>query len=105
MQVTAPSISILLVDDNLRLGKPLSARLAEEGMTWSGQLARVDFLRVHVQAECPEVNIVLLDLDMPGKDPLQELVELTHDFPSVRTVIFSGYYSKELVDAAIRAGA
>ena len=105
MTISAPAISVLLVDDNLGLGKPLSARLEEEGMLWRGQLARVDFLRVHVSAECPEVNIVLLDLDMPGKDPLQELVEFSSACPSVSTIIFSGYYTKELVEAAVRSGA
>jgi DNA-binding NarL/FixJ family response regulator len=102
---STPTISVLLVDDNFDLAKTLSGRLTQEGFHWRGHLGRADFLRVHVEAACPDVRVVLLDLDMPGKDPLTVVAELTAHCPSVRTIIFTAYYTKELVQAALRAGA
>lgn len=104
MMVAAP-VSLLLVDDNAHLATALAKRLVEEGISWRGHLMRVDFLRVHVQAECPDLDIVLLDLDMPGKDPLAELPAFSARCPTVRTIIFTAYCTKELVETAMRAGA
>jgi DNA-binding NarL/FixJ family response regulator len=103
--MSAPTISILCVDDNAELAKALGDRLGGEGFAWRGHLLRADFLRLHVQTQCPDVNVVLLDLDMPGKDPLLELKELTKEFPEVRSIVFSGYCTPELLEGAVRAGA
>jgi DNA-binding NarL/FixJ family response regulator len=103
--MTAPPVSILCVDDNAELAQALGEKLGGEGFRWRGHLMRADFLRLHVQTQCPDVNIVLLDLDMPGKDPLLELTELTKEFPEVRALVFSGYCTPDLVEGAVRAGA
>jgi DNA-binding NarL/FixJ family response regulator len=105
MMTIAPPISVLFVDDNIQLGNALSNKLADEGFRWRGHLTRADFLRLYVQTQCPDLDVVLLDLDMPGKDPLTELADFTKQCPDVRTAIFSGHCTRELVEGAVRAGA
>lgn len=99
------AISILMVDDNQELCRALAVYLPQAGFEWRGYLTRADFLTVHLQVECPDVDIVLLDFDMPGRDVLALLPELAKHCPSVRAIIYSGHCTKELVEAAIAAGA
>jgi DNA-binding NarL/FixJ family response regulator len=49
--------------------------------------------------------VVLLDLDMPGPNPIEVLRELTVQSPDVRVIVLSGHVRRELIDRAIEAGA
>ncbi len=51
------------------------------------------------------LNIVLLDIQLPGKDGLQGLQELRLEFPNLCVVMFSGLDDRELVFEALRLGA
>ena len=98
-------ISVLYVDDNEDLAKAMHRKLAESGFHWRGHLARADELVSFVERQCPDLHVLVLDLDMPGRDPFAALAEITHRCPSLRAVVFSGYVRKELVDQAVEAGA
>jgi DNA-binding NarL/FixJ family response regulator len=52
-----------------------------------------------------EPDVLVLDLDMPGKSPLQALREINRSGSPTRTIIFSGYLRKELIDEVMEAGA
>jgi len=97
-------IDVLCVDDNEQVAWALRRKLGfTEGFKWKGWLPSADDLINKAKEESP--NMVLLDLDMPGKDPLSALSELTDTCPDVRVVVFSGHVSAELINKAIESGA
>ncbi|HEY8097803.1 MAG TPA: response regulator transcription factor [Methylobacter sp.] len=51
------------------------------------------------------LNLVLLDIQLPGKDGLAGLAELRSEFPSLCVTMFSGLDDRELVFEALRLGA
>ncbi|TAN67498.1 MAG: response regulator transcription factor [Methylobacter sp.] len=51
------------------------------------------------------LNLVLLDIQLPGKDGLAGLTELRSEFPNLCVAMFSGLDDRELVFEALRLGA
>jgi two-component system nitrate/nitrite response regulator NarL len=51
------------------------------------------------------LNLVLLDIQLPGKDGLTGLAELRLEFPNLCVTMFSGLDDRELVFEALRLGA
>ncbi|WP_446811599.1 response regulator [Methylomonas sp. 2BW1-5-20] len=51
------------------------------------------------------LNLVMLDVQLPGKDGLTGLTELKAAFPDLCVVMFSGLEERELVFRALRLGA
>jgi len=51
------------------------------------------------------LNLVLLDIQLPGKDGLSGLAELRLEFPNLCVAMFSGLDDRELVFEALRLGA
>jgi two-component system response regulator DesR len=105
LTLTNSRISVLYVDDNEDLAKALCPKLSEAGFWWRGHLPRADDLTSYIARECPDLHVLVLDLDMPGRDPFEALAEIVVRCPDLRVVVFSGYVRKELVDRAIEAGA
>jgi DNA-binding NarL/FixJ family response regulator len=58
-----------------------------------------------VAASTPKLELVLLDLMMPGMDGLKGLDQLKALLPNVPVVIVSGFSSREHVVAAVQSGA
>lgn len=56
-------------------------------------------------AELEEVDLVLLDLNIPDTSRLSGLEQLRDDFPSIPVVMVSGVYDKKTVRDALAAGA
>lgn len=97
-------ISVLCVDDNPMIADALSARLAlEPDMVLAGCLSDATLLIETVDRMAPD--LVLLDVDMPGRDPFDVVGELATRAPALRVVMFSGHLRGELVDRAVEAGA
>ncbi|MGZ4992045.1 MAG: LuxR C-terminal-related transcriptional regulator [Methylobacter sp.] len=51
------------------------------------------------------LNLVLLDIQLPGKDGLAGVAELRKEFPNLCVAMFSGLDDRELVFEALRLGA
>jgi DNA-binding NarL/FixJ family response regulator len=97
-------VTVLSVEDNLEVAEAIRARLARvEGFSWIGSLASADELVAH--AGCDRPSIVLLDIDMPGRDPFDALAELSARCPDVRTIVFTGHVRRDLIDRALDSGA
>ena len=99
-----PVLNILLVDDHF---------CAREGVT---HLLRQMFPAIEVfEAENTEegleiarttpLNLVLLDVQLPGKDGREGLSELKREFPCLCVVMFSGLDDRELVFQSLQLGA
>ena len=97
-------IGIVCVDDNTAVGEAVRCRIElEPDLRWLAHFYSADELAEH--APRLEPDVVLLDLDMPGKDALEALQELIDACPRTKTIVLSGYVSEDYIDRAIDAGA
>lgn len=95
---------VLCVDDNPLVGEALGITLRQErGMKWLGQRLTADNLRKAIEDLQPDV--ILLDLDMPGRDPFDALLEVSDEFPDIRVIVLTGHVRREYVDRAFECGA
>ena len=94
---------VLCVDDSPDIAA-LCQRLVEveADMECAGVLESADALVETVLAQ--RVDVVLLDLTMPGKDPLMAVREVAVAAPKCRVLAFSGYDDAVRVDAFVEAG-
>ena len=93
---------ILLVDDEKDLIEMLSLRLQETGekvkSAYSGQ-------------ECLEtldknnIDVVILDIKMPGMDGIETLKEIRKRFPLVEVIMLTGHGSTETAVEGMKLGA
>lgn len=97
-------IRVIAVDDNPAVTDAVLGKLElEPGFECVGCLDSADDLVELSLALQPDV--VLLDLEMPGKNALEALREVCVAVPSVRVVILSSYSEQHLVDKAVEHGA
>ena len=105
--MTEQVIRVLCVDDNPLVADGVRIRLQLERdghrFEWAGHLQNADELVATVRRTLP--HVVLLDIDMPGKDAMAALSELAEAAPEVRTIILSGYSREDYLDRAVEAGA
>ena len=97
-------VKVLCVDDNPDLGRLYRTVIdAQPGMKCVGCLDSADGLIGEVERTQPDV--VLIDLTMPGRDPLDAIRELAAAHPQTRAIVFSGIDDAATVDRAVEAGA
>ncbi|HYE03349.1 MAG TPA: response regulator transcription factor [Phycisphaerales bacterium] len=97
-------IKVLLVDDNRLLGMALQMKLsAEPDLRCVGRLESADHLVEEVLIKQPDV--ILLDIEMPGRDSFAALAEVTRRRPASRAVMLTAHIREAFIDAAIVAGA
>ena len=96
-------IHFLLVDDEQPLIKAIAKRLRQRQYTadcvYSGQAA-LDFLEEH-----EEVDVVVLDVKMPGLDGIATLEAIKKKHPLVEVVMLTGHATVPSAVDAIKAGA
>jgi CheY-like chemotaxis protein len=103
-EADATGVGVLCVDDNVQVAEALQVSLfLAGGFIWKGWLPSADGLVETVERERPD--ILILDVDMPGRHPFDALRELVERCPDVRTVMFSGHVRRELIEQAFDAGA
>lgn len=97
-------IKIVCVDDNSAVTAALESLLSSErGFDWKGALPSADGLIDYCVSDQPD--LVLLDMDMPGRNPLDAMVELVAACPGTRGLMFSGHVGRELIERSLNAGA
>jgi DNA-binding NarL/FixJ family response regulator len=97
-------VKVLCVDDNADLGRLYRIVIdGQPGMRCVGCLDAADGLIEEVERSRPDV--LLIDLTMPGKDPLAAIRELSVSHPETRAIVFSGLDDPATVDRAVEAGA
>jgi DNA-binding NarL/FixJ family response regulator len=101
---SARPIRILCVDDNPEIIEAIRLRLASQpGYAWAGSLASADRLLEVARVRRPD--IILLDVDMPGRDPFETVLELAVHDSELRVIMLSGHVRRDLINRAIGAGA
>ncbi|MFO0874925.1 MAG: response regulator transcription factor [Phycisphaerales bacterium] len=101
---TGTRITLLVVDDNADLAMAVHMSFEEHPTIESiGWIDASDLIVETVLAQRPDV--MLLDLTMPGVDPLEALRELRARGAPLKVIAFSGYDDAETVRLARAAGA
>lgn len=90
---------VLIVDDEPRLRDMLTRAVTELGFTASTARSAEQAAKM-VEEENPA--ILLLDLNLPGKNGLDFLKELHAKSPHIQTIILTGYGNLEAAKTALR---
>jgi two-component system response regulator DegU len=99
-----PTIKVLCVDDNLAVAGMFALSIQQEpDMEHVGTLHSADGLGHAIAEKSP--SVVLLDVSMPGREPLEVLAEVAALYPETRIIVCTGYEDPALVQQAIEAGA
>lgn len=97
-------IRVMLVDDSRDVIEPLSYLIGvETDMECVGLLQSADGLGQRARDLAPDV--LLIDARMPGRDSLEAIRELAAQLPEIRSVVYSGFEDRELIDSAVDASA
>ena len=95
--------NILLVDDEQGFVETLAKRVANRGLTvhtaMSGQEA-IDFL-----AENHSVDVVVMDVKMPGIDGNEALRRIKAEYPLVEIIMLTGHATVESAIEGMKSGA
>lgn len=98
------TISILLVDDQQLIRDGISALLAlQEGIIIVGSVSdgqeAVDFVADH------EVDVVLMDIRMPGMDGITATKIIKQDHPEILVIMLTTFDDEEYIIRSLQAGA
>jgi DNA-binding NarL/FixJ family response regulator len=100
----SPAIRVLCVDDHPFIAEGLSARFQTvKDMEYVGREGSADGLVGAVLRS--GAQIVLMDVDMPGKDPFEAIDDLRRAVSEARVIMLSAYVRDSYLDAAMDAGA
>lgn len=104
MVQSATESSVLVVDDSDDLASILVAMIeSQSDLSCVGRLSSADRLLEEVNAKKP--SIVVLDLTMPGRNPLDAMAETASACPESRFIVLSGYDDPDRIDEAVDHGA
>ena len=97
-------IRVFCVDDHAFLIEGLRSKFEQEdGIELVGTLPSADGLVGAAQDSRPQ--IVLLDIEMPGRDPFEVINELRSTCPGCRVILLSAFVRHFYLDIAVKVGA
>jgi DNA-binding NarL/FixJ family response regulator len=104
MMLGKPAIKVLCVDDHPFVAEGLQARLSTvKDLEFVGRLANAE--DVVQEAKRTGANVILMDIEMPGKDPFEAIDDLRRQCPDTRVIMLSAYVRDHYIDSAVSAGA
>lgn len=98
------SIRVLIVDDNLPLCRGVERWLSHES-GFGAVTCQPDWRRAEESVRSGAPDVVLLDLDLPGKSGLDLIAPLMLARPAAKVIVFSGSASRASVKQALANGA
>jgi DNA-binding NtrC family response regulator len=87
-------IRLLVVDDEEDFLESIVMRIELRGIRAHGVTSGAAALE-YLEAHHDEVDVVLLDIKMPGMDGLETLRKIKNCCPSVETIVVTGHASQE----------
>ncbi len=94
---------VMLVDDELAFVDTMTRRLSKRGLeilqAYSGSEA------LESLAKNPKVDVVVLDVKMPGMDGIETLREIKKAYPLVEVIMLTGHATVETAIEGMRLGA
>ena len=94
--------SILVVDDEKDFVEMLSLRLQEAGEKVSTAYSGKECLET---LEKTNIDVVILDIKMPGMDGMETLREIKKRFPIIEVIMLTGHGSTETAVEGMKSGA
>jgi len=95
-------IRVLLVDDEKDFVEMLGLRLGEAGENITPAHSGQECLKV---LEQKEIDVVVLDILMPGMDGIATLKEIKRRFPLVEVIMLTGHGTTESAVQGLKLGA
>lgn len=96
--------NVLCVDDHELLLEGLTARISlEPDIAIVGRLTTAD--RIVESVRELRAHVVLLDIDLPGANPLDRLFDLRDQVPEARVIMLSAHIRDHYIDVALARGA
>jgi len=93
---------ILLVDDEKDFVEMLSLRLTEEGQRVTPAHSGQECLEILKEKE---IDVVILDIKMPGMDGMETLREIKRLYPLVEVIMLTGHGTVETAVDGMKMGA
>jgi DNA-binding NtrC family response regulator len=93
---------VLLVDDETDFLETLTKRLKKRNLTLKSASTGEEALRLLTSET---VDVVVLDVRMPGMDGIQVLREIKKDYPLVEVILLTGHANVEVAITGMRWGA
>lgn len=93
---------VLLVDDEKDFVEMLSLRLQEAGEKVSAAYSGKECLET---LEAAQIDVVVLDIKMPGMDGIETMREIKKRFPLVEVILLTGHGSTETAVEGMKLGA
>ncbi len=101
-------INILLVDDERDFVEILSLRLTDAGhrvrTAFSGQEALAVLAETEGDA-LPEIDVIILDIKMPGMDGIETLKQIKAKHPVVEVILLTGHGAVDTAIKGLKSGA
>ncbi len=98
-------ITMIIADDHPLFRQALSGMLAK-------QFPQADLLEAQSIPELEQLlvdtttpDLLLLDLDIPGAQGFNTLIQIRHNYPHIGVVIISGFEDKDTINKAMTHGA
>ena len=96
-------ISVIIVDDHAIVRDGIKAMLSfYQDVYVVGAASSFDQLVSLIETEIP--NVVILDIEMPGKNGIEIAAILQKEYPSVKKIILSAHITPDTISDAIDAG-
>ena len=95
-------IRVLLVDDEKDFVEMLGLRLQEAGEQVTAAYSGQECLKI---LEKKEIDVVILDILMPGMDGIATLKEIKRRFPLVEVIMLTGHGTTESAVEGMKLGA
>jgi DNA-binding NtrC family response regulator len=94
--------NVLLVDDEAEFLETLVKRLKKRKLNASGVLSGEEALEA---LKATPVDVVVLDVKMPGMDGIETLREIKRSFPLVEVIMLTGHANMEVAIEGMELGA
>lgn len=101
-------LDILLVDDEPDFVEMLALRLTDDGHRVRTALSGQEALSILDQCDpdqFPEIDVVVLDIKMPGMDGLAVLRQIKSSCPAIEVILLTGHGAVDTAVEGLKAGA
>ena len=100
-EITRGAETILIVEDDRDVRKLLATILQNQGYTTVEAIDGDDAVKVHHEHK-EKIDLIILDVVMPGKNGKEALDEIIRADPGVKALFVSGYTGDSVIDKGIQ---